>query len=76
MWGKGIFGNNSEENANLIHPFMQNRSLPQHRILAALGFCFSGRCVLDLARTGVGFRGVIRVHRLFKLPGNTLGILQ
>lgn len=44
------------------------RALPQvdgHRI-AALGFCFGGLCVLDLARSGADVRGVISMHGLLK----------
>jgi dienelactone hydrolase len=43
-----------------------------HRI-AAMGFCFGGLCVLDLARTGADLRGVISFHGLFIPPGNTEG---
>ena len=41
--------------------------------IAAMGFCFGGLCVLDLARTGEELCGVISVHGLFKPPGNTQG---
>lgn len=41
--------------------------------VAAMGFCFGGLCVLDLARTGVDLCGVISVHGLFTPPGNTSG---
>lgn len=41
--------------------------------VAAMGFCFGGLCVLDLARTGTDLSGVISVHGLFKPPGNTNG---
>lgn len=33
--------------------------------LAAMGYCFGGLCVLDLARTGALLRGVISLHGLF-----------
>lgn len=39
--------------------------------VAALGFCFGGLCVLDLARTGADLRGVISFHGLLTPPGNT-----
>ncbi len=39
--------------------------------VAAMGFCFGGLCVLDLARTGVDIRGVASFHGLFSSPGNT-----
>ena len=41
--------------------------------VAALGFCFGGLCVLDLARTGEDLAGVISFHGLFEAPGNTAG---
>ncbi|MDF9392118.1 MULTISPECIES: dienelactone hydrolase family protein [Methylococcus] len=41
--------------------------------IAAMGFCFGGLCVLDLARTGADLRGAISFHGLFIPPGNTVG---
>jgi len=38
--------------------------------IAALGFCFGGLCVLDLARTGADVRGVASFHGLFVPPPN------
>lgn len=40
---------------------------------AAIGYCFGGLCVLDLARTGSDVRGVISTHGIFGAPGNTAG---
>ena len=40
---------------------------------AAIGFCFGGLCVLDLARIGTNIKGVISFHGLFTPPGNTGG---
>jgi dienelactone hydrolase len=37
--------------------------------LAAIGFCFGGLCVLDLARAGGAVRGVASFHGLFVPPG-------
>ena len=39
--------------------------------VAAIGFCFGGLCVLDLARTGTDICGVVSFHGLFGSPGNT-----
>ncbi len=39
--------------------------------LGAIGFCFGGLCVLDIARTGADLRGVVSFHGLFESPGNT-----
>ncbi|MGH8553080.1 MAG: dienelactone hydrolase family protein [Methylococcales bacterium] len=41
--------------------------------VAAMGFCFGGICVLDLARTGADLRGVVSFHGLLGAPGNTRG---
>lgn len=40
---------------------------------AAIGFCFGGLCVLDLARTGADVNGVVSFHGLLKPPGNIRG---
>ncbi|HJS90416.1 MAG TPA: dienelactone hydrolase family protein [Steroidobacteraceae bacterium] len=39
------------------------------RRIAAMGFCFGGMCVLDLARSGADIRGVVSVHGLLKPNG-------
>jgi len=41
--------------------------------VAAMGYCFGGLCVLDLARTASDVRGVASFHGLFVPPGNTEG---
>ena len=41
--------------------------------VAAIGYCFGGLCVLDLARTGADLAGVVSFHGLFAPPGNTGG---
>ncbi|MCA8888378.1 MAG: dienelactone hydrolase family protein [Parvularculaceae bacterium] len=41
--------------------------------VAAIGFCFGGLCVLDLARAGADVNGVASFHGLFTPPGNTAG---
>ena len=41
--------------------------------VAAIGYCFGGLCVLDLARTGADLAGVVSFHGLFAPPGNTAG---
>jgi dienelactone hydrolase len=37
--------------------------------MAAIGFCFGGLCVLDLARAGAPLKGVASFHGLFTPPG-------
>lgn len=38
--------------------------------IAAIGFCFGGLCVLDLARTGADLKGVVSFHGLLTAPDN------
>ncbi len=81
MYGKGILGQNNEENEKLMQPFMDDRHLTLSRMqaalyairqmpwvddkkIAAIGFCFGGLCVLDLARSGVDIKGVVSFHGL------------
>lgn len=47
------------------------RGLPEvdTRRVAAMGFCFGGLCVLDLARSGADVRGVVSLHGLLKPSG-------
>ena len=40
--------------------------------LAAIGYCFGGLCVLDLARAGVPLRGVASFHGLLGAPPSTM----
>ena len=49
----------------------QQPEVDSHRI-AAIGFCFGGLCVLDLARSGADLRGVVSFHGLFTPPSNPL----
>lgn len=44
------------------------RSMPEVDAgkVAAIGFCFGGLCVLDLARSGADVRGVASIHGLFR----------
>ncbi|MGB5411401.1 MAG: dienelactone hydrolase family protein [Woeseiaceae bacterium] len=36
--------------------------------VAAIGFCFGGLCVLDIARSGADISGVVSFHGLFSAP--------
>lgn len=40
--------------------------------IAAIGFCFGGLCVLDLARTGADIKGVVSFHGLLDIPTDTV----
>ncbi|MBY9064327.1 dienelactone hydrolase family protein [Sphingomonas yunnanensis] len=35
---------------------------------AAIGFCFGGKCVLDMARAGLDVRGVVSFHGVYDRP--------
>jgi dienelactone hydrolase len=87
MYGKGVLGQNPEENAKLMQPFMDGRAMLQQRInsalyavklmpwvddtkIVAIGFCFGGLCVLDLARSGADIAGVVSFHGLLGAPDN------
>ncbi len=41
--------------------------------IAAIGFCFGGLCVLNLARAGADVKGVVSIHGLFGEPGVSPG---
>lgn len=38
--------------------------------IGAIGFCFGGLCVLDLARSGADLRGVVSFHGILTAPDN------
>ena len=87
MYGGGIVGHSTEENAKLMSVVLEDRSLLQRRMTvaldalkafpgvdsertAAIGYCFGGLCVLDLARTGASFQAAVSFHGLLNPPGN------
>uniref|UniRef100_A0A914XK89 Dienelactone hydrolase domain-containing protein n=1 Tax=Plectus sambesii TaxID=2011161 RepID=A0A914XK89_9BILA len=39
--------------------------------LGAIGFCFGGVCVLDMARAGLGLKAVVSLHGLLDRPKGT-----
>lgn len=47
------------------------RTLPQAdpRRIAAIGFCFGGKCVLDLARSGADIAAIVSFHGIYDPPG-------
>jgi dienelactone hydrolase len=56
--------------ARLLETAKLVRSLPEAdpNKLAAIGFCFGGLCVLDLARSGLDLRGVASFHGTLGSP--------
>lgn len=54
----------------ILAAFDEVKSLPHvdpHKI-AAIGFCFGGLCVLDLARSGADIAGVVSLHGILVKP--------
>jgi dienelactone hydrolase len=62
--------------ARILAAFNTVAQLPQvdNTKIAAIGYCFGGLCVLDLARTGVDVKGVVSFHGLLTAPeeGNSV----
>ncbi|WP_300380982.1 dienelactone hydrolase family protein [Henriciella sp.] len=88
VFGVGKRGETKEECQALIEPLVSNREELQNRLqlsleaaqkesgcdkAAAIGFCFGGLCVLDMARAGMEVQGVASFHGLLGAPGNTDG---
>lgn len=91
VYGKGKRGETTEECQALMKPLASNRTELQSRLAhaltvakqesgaqkaAAIGFCFGGLSVLDMARTNMALAGVISFHGLFGAPGNTAARVQ
>jgi dienelactone hydrolase len=49
---------------------LQQQNLVNPQQVAAVGYCFGGMCVLDLARTGAKLSATVSVHGLLKAPDN------
>jgi dienelactone hydrolase len=88
VYGKGKRGSTKEESQALMEPLASNRGELQNRLkyslevaktesgcekAAAIGFCFGGLCVLDMARAGMDVDGVASFHGILGAPGNTEG---
>ncbi len=48
---------------------IKKHELANYDNVAAIGFCFGGKCVLDLARSGLNLKGVVSFHGIFDPPG-------
>ena len=59
LYGKGIRGRTPEESLN---------ELVDSSKVAAIGYCFGGRCVLDLARSGAELNLVVSFHGIYDRP--------
>jgi dienelactone hydrolase len=86
VYGKGKRGETNEESEALMTPLASNREELQSRLAhalsvaakeagtsnaAAIGFCFGGLSVLDMARKNMAVKGVVSFHGLFGAPNNT-----
>lgn len=86
VYGKGKRGETTEECQALMKPLSDNRVELQSRLAhalqvakaeagiekaAAIGFCFGGLSVLDMARTNMAVEGVVSFHGLLFDAGNT-----
>jgi dienelactone hydrolase len=62
--------------ARITSAFNRFTQLPQvnQDQIAALGYCFGGLCVLDLARSGADVKGVISFHGMLLAPEGTSNI--
>ncbi len=62
----------AELQRRLIASLKSTAALPEVNAdaIGAMGYCFGGLCVLDLARAGASVRGVISIHGLFVAPDN------
>lgn len=47
---------------------IQQHELANANAIGAIGFCFGGKCVLDLARAGIAIKGVVSFHGIFDKP--------
>jgi len=47
---------------------LENHELVDNNRIGGIGFCFGGRCMLDLARTGVDINGVVSFHGIYDAP--------
>ncbi|MEM8505186.1 MAG: dienelactone hydrolase family protein [Cyanobacteria bacterium P01_D01_bin.1] len=47
---------------------MRRRSQVDETRIAAIGFCFGGKCVLDLARSGADVKAVVSFHGIYDPP--------
>lgn len=47
---------------------LKNHELVDENRVAGIGFCFGGKCMLDLARSGEDIKGVVSFHGIYDQP--------
>ena len=56
------------DRVNAAHDVLKGRDEVDAARTAALGFCFGGKCVLDLARSGADIAGGVSFHGVYDAP--------
>jgi len=56
------------DRANAAHDLLKGMNAVDASRTAAIGFCFGGRCVLDLARSGADIAGGVSFHGVYDPP--------
>jgi dienelactone hydrolase len=73
MYGNGKVGKTVEEKQALMlaaYETIKKLDIVNSARIGAMGFCFGGTCVLDLARAGAELRGVVSFHGGLSAPHN------
>ncbi len=78
-----VLMNELDSDRGLLRKRMQNalavlKNLDQvdKKQTAAIGFCFGGKCVLDLARAGGDLKGVVSFHGLYDPPAGRDAVIK
>ncbi|WP_327752680.1 dienelactone hydrolase family protein [Sphingobium sp. SJ10-10] len=56
------------DRVNAAHALLKSLDEADETRTAAIGFCFGGRCVLDLARSGADIAGGVSFHGVYEAP--------
>jgi dienelactone hydrolase len=56
------------DRVNAAHALLKSLPEADESRTAAIGFCFGGRCVLDLARSGADIAGGVSFHGVYEAP--------
>lgn len=56
-------------NIQLAYEVLKNHEQVDSLKVGGIGFCFGGKCMLDLARAGADIAGVVSFHGIYDQPG-------
>ena len=56
------------ERINHCLSLLKNNKLVDKNMIAAIGYCFGGKCVLDLARSGAELNLIVSFHGIYDRP--------